>query len=159
MPEINVLVEAGKATASAPLGPALGPMGVNIGDVVAEINEKTKQFDGVKIPVKVVVDSGTKTFEIKVGSPPTSALIKKEISLKKGAANPKTEQVGNLTMEQVKKLAEMKLDGSMATSLKAVAKEVIGACQSMGVTIDSKKALQVQKEIAEGKHDAVLGEN
>jgi len=159
MPEINVLVEAGKATASAPLGPALGPMGVNIGDVVAKINEKTKQFAGVKIPVKVIVDSGNKSFEIKVGSLPTSALIKKEISLKKGASNPKTEQVGNLTIEQVKKLAEMKIDGSMATSLKAVVKEVVGACHSMGVTIEGKKAGEMQKEIAEGKYDLVLGEN
>ena len=76
MPEISVMVDAGKATAAAPLGPALGPLGVNIGLIVAEINEKTKAFEGVKVPVKISVDPKTKNFTVSVGSPPISAMIK-----------------------------------------------------------------------------------
>lgn len=158
MAEISVLIEAGKATASAPLGPALGPLGVNIGQVVADINEKTKQYAGMKIPVKVVVDAGTKEYGIEVGSPPTSALIRKEAGIAKGASNPKTEAVGNLALEQVKKIAEMKHPVSGAVSLKSVAKEVVGACQSMGVTVGGKKAREMQREIEAGKHDAVFGD-
>ena len=157
MPEIGVLVEGGKATASAPLGPALGPLGVNIGEVVSQINEKTKAYAGMKVPVKVIVDSSTKSFEIEVGSPPMSALVKKEISLQKGAANPKLENVGNLTMDQVKKIAEMKLDGLTSYSLKSAAREVIGTCNSMGVSIDGKKAKDVQREFDAGNFDSLFG--
>ncbi|MCR4369244.1 MAG: 50S ribosomal protein L11, partial [archaeon] len=77
MAEISALIEGGKATAGAPLGPALGPLGVNIGEIVAKINEKTKSYAGMKVPVTIEVDS-KKHYEITVGSPPTSALITKE---------------------------------------------------------------------------------
>lgn len=157
MPEISVLIEAGKATASAPLGPALGPLGVNIGQVVADINKKTQPYAGMKIPVKVIIDSATKAVEIEVGSPPTSAIIRKELGIAKGAADPKADVAGNITLEQVKKVAEMKMGVSGAVSLKSVAKEIIGACQSMGITVEGKKARAMQREIAAGKHDAVFG--
>jgi len=156
MPEISVLIEGGKATAAAPLGPALGPMGINIGEVVNQINEKTKGFAGMKVPVKVIIDSGTKEFEIEVGSPPTSALVKKEAGIDKAAGNPKTDVAGNLSIDQVKKIAEMKLDNLTSQDLKAAVKEVVGACDSMGITIDGKKARQVQKEIKEGKYDSAF---
>ncbi|MFH1257137.1 MAG: 50S ribosomal protein L11 [Candidatus Diapherotrites archaeon] len=157
MTEISVLVEGGKATAGAPLGPALGPLGVNIVEVVNQINAKTKDFSGMKVPVTVSVDSKSKSFEVIVGSPPVSALIKKELNVKSGAKNPKLEVVGDLSMEQVKKIAEAKMDGMISYKLKSAAREVIGACNSMGVTIDGKHAKEVQKEIAEGKYDSVLG--
>lgn len=156
MPEISVLIEGGKATASAPLGPALGPLGVNIGEIVNQINEKTKGYAGVKVPVKVIVDSSTKEFEIKVGSPPMSALVKKELGLEKGAANPKTDVVANLSIEQAKKIARVKINALTSTDLKSAVKEVIGTCDSMGITVDGKKARQVQEEIGGGKYDAAL---
>ena len=150
------MVDAGKATAAAPLGPALGPLGVNIGEVVKEINEKTQGYKGMKVPVKIVVDSN-KNFEIKVGSPPTSALIKKELNLQKGSGNPK-EPVGDLSMEQVKKLAEMKLPGVNATSIKKAANEVMGVCNSMGITVNGKRAKMAIQEVNEGKHDSLFAE-
>jgi len=156
MTDISVLVEGGKASAGAPLGPALGPSGVNIGQVVQQINEKTKEYSGMKVPVTVKVDSANKTFEIIVGSPPVSALIKKEINIQKGADNPKTNLVGNLTLEQVKKIAKMKIENLSSSSVKASSREIIGVANSMGVTIEGKPAKEFQKEIAEGKHDAAL---
>ncbi|MCD6434465.1 MAG: 50S ribosomal protein L11 [Candidatus Diapherotrites archaeon] len=151
MPEIKVLVEGGKASAGAPLGPALGPLGINIAEVVNTINEKTKAFEGMKVPVTVIVDPETKSFEVKVGSPPTSALIKKELNLQKAAKNPKSERVGNLSLEQVKKIAEMKLANMSSVDIKSAIREVIGTCQSMGVAIEGKSAKKMQELIAQGK--------
>ena len=74
---VEVLVEGGKATPGQPLGPALGPLGVNIPQIVGAINEKTKAFDGMKVPVKIIIDKD-KNFEIKVGTPPTSSLVTKQ---------------------------------------------------------------------------------
>ena len=156
MTEIKVLVEGGKASAGAPLGPALGPLGVNIGDVVAKINEKTSSYAGMKVPVVVDVDAGTKTFEINVGSPPTSALIKKEIGIDKGSSNPKAEIKGNISMQQIKNVAEMKLEKLASYKMKSAAKEIIGVCNSMGLTVEGKPAREAIKEIDEGKFDDVL---
>lgn len=158
MSEISVLIEAGKATAAAPLGPALGPLGVNIGQIVAEVNEKTKQYAGMKVPVKIIVDPKTKAAEIKVGSPPTSALILKEANVKKGASNPPAEKVGNLSLEQVKKIAEGKLANLNAVSLKSACNEVMGVCNSMGITVEGKQAKEVIKEVKEGRHNSLFEE-
>jgi len=156
MADIKVLIEGGKASAGAPLGPALGPLGVNIGEVVNQINEKTKDFAGMKVPVTVSVDAETKTFEISVGSPPTSALVKKELGLDKGSSNPKADFKGSLSIDQVKKVAEMKLEKLASHSLKSAAKEVIGTCNAMGVQVEGKPARDVLREIEEGKFDGKL---
>ena len=158
MPKLNVLVSGGEASAGAPLGPALGPLGVNVADVVNAINEKTSAFKGMKVPVEVDIDPGTKTFNIKVGSPPMSALIKKELNLQKAAGNPKLERVGNLSMEQVKKIAQQKMDNLTSYRLKASAKEVIGTCNSMGVYVEGKKAILALKDVDSGKYDSQLSD-
>ena len=155
---IKLLVEGGKASPGPPLGPALGPLGVNIGQVVAMINEKTAQFEGMKVPVTVVVDKDKK-FEIEVGSPPVSALIKKELGAEKGAKTPGKEVVGNLSFSQVLKIARMKLGGSLAGNLKKAVKEVLGTCVSVGVTVDGKDPREVQREVDEGKRDGEMKEN
>jgi len=156
MADIKVLVEGGKASAGAPLGPALGPLGVNIGEVVNQINEKTKAYAGMKVPVTVAVDAGSKTFEILVGSPPTSALIKKEIGLDKGSSNPKADMKANITIEQVRKIVDMKIDNLASYNLKSAAKEVMGACDSMGVTVDGIRAKEAQKLVDQGNYDSQL---
>lgn len=153
---IKSLVEGGKATPGPPIGPALGPLGVNIGQIVAKINEKTAAFEGMKVPVKIIIDKKTKQFEIEVGSPPVSALIRKELGLDKGAKTTGTEVVGNLTFAQALELAKLKSSAMMAKGLKTAVKEILGTCLSMGVTIDGKDAREVQREIDEGKHDEEL---
>jgi large subunit ribosomal protein L11 len=156
MSSITVLVPAGQATPAAPLGPALGPLGVNVGEVVAEINKQTAQFKGMKVPVTIKVDPATRKFEVIVGSPPMSALIKKELGIEKGAQNPKEEVVGNLTMEQVVKIAKTKLESSASSNLKSVVKEVIGTCNSMGVTVEGKRAALIIKDIDAGRYDELI---
>ena len=156
MAEVSALVEGGKATAGAPLGPALGPLGVNIGDVVSKINEKTKSYSGMKVPVTIEIHKD-KSYEIIVGSPPTSALIVKELKAQKGGANQKTDAVGNLTMVQVKKLAEMKLEALTSTTLYSAAREIIGTCNSMAVTIEGLRAKEMQAEFEAGKWNSFFG--
>jgi large subunit ribosomal protein L11 len=154
MSEVSAMIEGGKATAGAPLGPALGPLGVNIGKVIEEINAKTKSFNGMKVPVKVLVDAKTKSFEIEVGSPPTSALIKGELKIQKGSGTPNTESVGNLSIEQVKKLSEMKISKLTSTDLKKAAREIIGTCNSMGINIEGMHAKEAQKKFEAGEYDS-----
>lgn len=149
---IKVLVEGGKATPGPPLGPALGPLGVSVRQVVDEINKRTADFSGLRVPVNVIVDGETKRFEIEVGLPPTSALVKKELGLEKGARSPGKEVVGDLTLDQVIKIAKVKLGLTLAKDLKSAVKEVLGACISTGVTVHGKDPREVQREIDEGKH-------
>jgi large subunit ribosomal protein L11 len=154
--KLEVLVDGGKATPGPPLGPALGPMGVNVIQVVNAINEKTKAFTGMKVPVTLLVDPKTKTFEIKVGTPPTTALIMKEIGVEKGSGSPKSTKVGNLKVEQALKIAEMKKDSMLGKSKKERFKEVCGACVSMGVTVDGKDPKQIIKEIEAGEYKGIF---
>ncbi|MDH5391240.1 MAG: 50S ribosomal protein L11 [Candidatus Bathyarchaeota archaeon] len=155
---VEALVSGGQATAGPPLGPALGPLGVNVLAIVNKINEITKDYSGMKVPVKIIVDTETKEFEVSVGTPTTSALIVSELGVKKGSGTPKTEKIGNLSMEQVVRIAKVKGTELLAKNLKAAVKEVLGSCVSMGATVEEKDPREVQKEIDEGKHDALLKE-
>jgi len=155
---VEALVEGGKATAAPPLGPALGPKGVNIGQVVAEINKKTESFKGMQVPVKVIIDSDTKEFEIEVGTPPASQLIKKEAGIEKGSGNPKEEKVADILIEQIIKIAKMKESRLLGKSLKERIKEVIGTCNSMGVLVEGVPAVQAIKQVNEGKFDKEIKE-
>jgi large subunit ribosomal protein L11 len=153
---IDALVSGGQATAGPPLGPALGPLGVNVLAIVNKINEITKSYAGMKVPVKITVDVETKEFEVSVGTPTTSALIVSELGVEKGSGAPNTEKIGNLSMSQIVKIAKLKHSELLARNLKYAAKEVLGSCVSMGVTVEEKDPREVQKEIDEGKHDALL---
>ncbi|HHN81442.1 MAG TPA: 50S ribosomal protein L11 [Methanomicrobia archaeon] len=149
---IKTLVDGGKATAGPPLGPALGPLGAPVPKVVQAINEKTKDFAGMKVPVTVTVDD-KRNFEITVGTPPTTALIKKELGIERGPQKPGSETGGDLTFEQAVKIAKMKMDNVLSYDMKHATKEVLGAGVPMNITVDNKKIKDVQKEIDEGAYD------
>jgi len=153
---IDALVPGGQATAGPPLGPALGPLGVNVMAIVNRINELTKDFAGMKVPVKITVDVETKEFEVEVGTPTTSALIVKELGIEKGSGAPSKQKVGNLTIQQVIKIAKMKRSELLAKSLKKAAKEILGSCVSMGITVEGKDPREVQREIDEEKYDEIF---
>ncbi len=150
---IDVMVEGGKATAAPPLGPALGPVGVNIGQVVAKINEQTKSFAGMKVPVKVIVDKDTKEFEIEVGTPPCSQLLKTEAGIEKGSGNPLEDKVADVLIEQIIKIAKMKETALLGKTLKEKVKEIVGTCNSMGILVEGKPAKDTIKDINDGKFD------
>ena len=103
--KISALVTGGGASSGPPLGPALGPLGVNIMEVIAAINEKTKDFEGMKVPVTVIVDTDTKKYEIEIGIPSAAALIMKEAGITKGSGTSGTEWVGDVTIDSIIKVA------------------------------------------------------
>lgn len=154
--KIDVLVDGGKATPGQPLGPALGPLGVNIVEIIKAINDKTKSFEGMKVPVTLLIDPKTKAYTITVGTPPTSALIQKELKIEKGSGDAGKTRVGNLTVAQAIKIANMKTDAMQGKGLKSRVLEVVGTCVSMGVTVEGKPAKDASKDIKAGKYDAKL---
>ncbi|MCH8832976.1 MAG: 50S ribosomal protein L11 [Thaumarchaeota archaeon] len=153
---ISALVTGGQASSGPPLGPALGPMGVNIMEVINAINEKTKDFEGMKVPVTVSVFPDTKKWEIEVGIPSAAGLILKEAGIQKGSGTSGTEWVGEVTMDSVVKVAKTKLEASYATSLKSVAKTIVGTCLPLGVKVEGKTPKEITLEINEGKWDEKL---
>ncbi len=154
--KISSLVTGGQASAGPPLGPALGPMGVNIMQVIEAINEKTKDFDGMKVPVTVSVDTETKKWEIEIGIPSAAALVLKEAGIQKGSGTSGTDWVADVGIDTIVKVAKTKLDSSYATSLKSVAKEIIGTCLCLGIKIEGKTPKEITVEINEVKFDDKL---
>ena len=153
---ISALVTGGEASAGPPLGPALGPMGINVLQVVNTINDKTKDFPGMKVPVKVEVDPDTKRFTVEVGVPPTAALISKEAGVAKGSGASGTVVAGNISIESAIKIAKMKIDSSYAKDIKGALKEIIGTCLSLGMQVENKPPKDVYNDIKAGKYDEAL---
>lgn len=150
---IEALVDGGKASAGPPLGPALGPTGINIMQVVNEINAKTKDFAGMKVPVKVIIEPKDKSFTIEVGTPPATALVKDVAKIGKGAHNAATETVADMKIEDIAKIARMKGGDLAGKSIMHKCKEIAGTCVSMGVKIEGKDPREVQKELEAGVYD------
>lgn len=155
---VEVLIEGGTATPGPPLGPALGPFGVNMMQIVEQINNKSADFKGMKVPVKITIDSDTKDFEVEIGTPPTTALIMDELEIEKGSQEPGTDWVADLSVEQALKIARMKFDSLLANDYKHGAKEVMGTCVSMGITVDGKDPREAQKAVDAGEYDSILVE-
>lgn len=155
---IDLMVEGGKAAATPAVSQKLGPMKINIPNVLSEINKKTDSFKGIQVPVKIIIDKNTKSFEIEVGTPPTSELIKKELKLEKGAGEPNKTKIGNLSIEQVIKIAKMKKDSMYTNSLTAAVKSVIGSAHSMGILTEGKQAPDLIPKITGGKFKKEIDE-
>jgi large subunit ribosomal protein L11 len=154
---LEALVAGGAATPGPPLGPSLGPLGVNVKAVIEEINKQTAAFKGMQVPVKITVDD-KKQFTIKVGTPPTSALIKKELGVETGSGTPNTKTIGNLTVKQAVKIAHMKKSDTLSKSLKGAVKEVVGTCVPLGVTFEGLSPKEAIVAINSGKFDSDLNE-
>jgi large subunit ribosomal protein L11 len=154
---IEVLVPGGEADPGPPLGPELGPTPVDVQAVVGEINDQTAAFDGTEVPVTVSYDDDG-SFDIDVGVPPTAALIKDELGFETGSGKPNEEFVEDMSLEQLKTVAEQKLPDLLAYDTKSAAKEVAGTCVSLGVTIEGQDAREFKQRIDEGEYDDVFGE-
>jgi large subunit ribosomal protein L11 len=150
--EVSILVEGGKAAAGATLGSALGPLGVNVGQVVQKINEETKQFAGMRVPVIVRVDPNTKSFTLVVGRPPVAALLLKEAGKEKGSGKPKGEVIGDVSLDAVKRIAEAKGEDLFGRSIEEKVNQVIGTCVSLGLSVggEDPRALLKSRLAARG---------
>jgi large subunit ribosomal protein L11 len=156
MPQVvKVLVPGGKATPGPPLGPTLGPLGVNIKKVVDEINKLTKDFDGMNVPVVLNI-ADDRSFSVSVGTPPTSALLLRELGIEKGSKEPGKSYIGELPFEKIVKIARIKQKDMLSSTLKNSVKEVLGTCHSVGIKVDGKTPRDVQKEVMDGKYDKIL---
>lgn len=154
--KISSLVTGGQASAGPPLGPALGPLGINIMEVINAINEKTKDFEGMKVPVTVSVYTDTKKWNVEVGIPSAAALVLKEAGIQKGSGTSGTDWVGEVGVDTIVKVAKTKLELSYASSLKSVAKEIVGTCLCLGIKIEGKSPKEITAEINDGKWDDKL---
>jgi len=148
---IEALVDGGKASSGPPIGPAVGPTGVPLKNVITEINKKTSEYKGIKVPVNIIIDPATKTFEIKVKSPMTSALLLKEANIPKGSGEPNVNKVADLKLAQIEKIARMKRDDITAVSFQDTVRTVLGTAMSMGITVDGIDAKEVSDKIKSGE--------
>ena len=151
MAVIKLLVEGGKMAPGPAVAQQLGPMGINMGKVISDVNEATKEFAGVTLPVHLTINAETKEVSIKVLSPPTSELIKKELGVAKASGARLKQTVGNLAIEQVISVAKAKHDAMLSNDFMATVKSVIGTCQALGVLIEDKEVKQISQDIKDGK--------
>ena len=133
---VPALVTGGEATAGPPLGPTLAPLGLNVVAIVKEINAQTSDYPGMRVPVKIIVNTDTKQFRVEVGTPTTSALLAKEAGVQKGSGTPNSDLVGDLKMEQLVKIARAKMPQTYASNVKSGVRELLGACVSMGINVE-----------------------
>ena len=150
---VQVLIPGGKATPGPPIGPSLGPLGINVKKVVDDMNAQTASYNGMMVPVTIIVDEN-RNVTLEVGTPPTSALILMEAGLEKGSST--GEVVGNLTILQAVKIAQMKREKSLSYELRNTVKEVLGTCVSMGISVEGKAPKDVQRAIDEGNYDGQI---
>lgn len=149
---IKLLVEGGKMSPGPAVAQQLGPMGINMGQVISDVNNATSEFEGVTVPVHLTVNPKTKKFSIKVLSPPTSELIKKELKIEKASGARIKQKVGNLAIEQIISIAKSKHNTMLSKDFSATLRSIIGTCQALGVLIESKEPKEVLEEISEGKY-------
>ncbi len=155
---IKLLVEGGNMKASPAISQKLGPLGINIGKVISEVNKATSAYSGLKVPVLLDINPETKDFSVKVLTPPTTELLKKELGIEKASMMPKSIYVGNISIEQVINIAKKKLDSIGVDSLKSAVKVVLGSCLSSGILVESKNAKEVIKELENGVYDNLIKE-
>ena len=149
---IKLLVEGGNMTPGPVIAQQLGPMGINIGKLIADVNTATSKFKGITVPIHLTINPETKEISIKVLSPPTSELIKKELKIEKASGERLKQKVGNFAIEQVISIAKAKHSTLLSNTFMASVKSVIGTCQALGVLIESKDPKEILQEIKEGKY-------
>lgn len=158
MVKINLLIDGGEMKPGPAVAQQLGPMGINMGKVISDVNAATKEFKGMKVPVELDVDEKTKEYTIHTSSPPTSELIKKELGLEKGSEKHAEIKVGNASIEDIIKIAKIKMPNMLEKDLKAAVKSVLGTCASVGIFVENENPNNVIQAVNEGKFDAELNE-
>ncbi|MEK6925808.1 MAG: 50S ribosomal protein L11 [Nanoarchaeota archaeon] len=151
--QIKLLAEGGAMKPGPTLSQKLGPAGININQVIQKVNEATKNFQGMKVPIELDINPSTKTFEVKVFSPPVSELVKKELGIEKGSGLQKKSYAGNVSIEQIISIAQTKMQNLLCKDLKSAVKTIAGTCVSLGVLVENVPASQVGVMIDNGKFD------
>ncbi len=156
--QVKLLAEGGSMKPGPALSQKLGPAGVPVNNVIQKVNEATKNFAGMKVPVELDIDLNTKEIKVTVFSPPVSELLKKELGIEKGSGLQKKINIANISIEQVISVAKTKLPNLLCKDLKSAVKTVIGSCVSLGILVENKPAVEIISEIDEGKYDKEINE-
>lgn len=154
--QIKLLVEGGNMQPGPALSQKLGPAGINVGQVIQKVNEATKNFKGIKVPVELDVNVSTKEINVNVFSPPASELIKKELGIEKGSGKQNKLYASNASIEQIISVAKTKFPNMLAKNLKSAVKSIVGTCATLGVLVEDKQAIKVISDIDEGKYDSEI---
>jgi len=154
--QLKLLVDGGEMKPSPAISQKLGPLGLNLGKIISEVNQATANFKGMKVPIVLDIDSKTKNFSVNVLTPPTAELLKKEFSIEKGSQQPNNIKVANAAIEQVIKVAKIKQKNMFSNTLKSSVKSVLGSCVALGVLVDGKNPKAIIKEVDEGKYDSEI---
>jgi len=156
--KIELMVDGGKAVSTPQLAQKLGPLKINIAEVLKKVNDKTKDMEGMQVPVKLFVDTTTKECKVEVGTPPVAELLKKETGLEKGSGTPNTEKKANVGIEQIIKVAKIKQASMFTKTLKSAVKSVVGSAASMGILVEGKVPSEINPEIIRGDYDAMINQ-
>lgn len=134
--EVTIQIPAGKAMPGPPVGPALGAYGINLPMFIKEYNERSVQHypEGTTVPAKVTI-FGDRSFTFELKTPPAAVLVRQALGLPKGSASAKAEQVGSITADQLRKIAEVKLPDLNTDDVEAAMRIIAGTCRQMGVTV------------------------
>jgi len=151
--QIKLLVDGGAMKPGPALSQKLGPLGIPVNQVIQKVNEATKSFSGIQVPVELNVNPSTKEFEVIVFSPPTSGLIKKELGIDKGSGAQKKFKMANASIEQIISLAKAKSQNLLCKDIKSAVKTIVGTCASLGILIENKPAVEIEQDIDDGKYD------
>jgi len=156
--QIKLLVDGGAMKPGPAISQKLGPIGINLGKVISEVNKATANFKGIKVPVTLNIDSKTKDFTVDVATPPTAELLKKELGITKGSQQPDKIKVANASIEHIIKIAKVKQKNMFVNSLKEAVKSVLGSCVSSGILVESKNPKEVLEEVDKGVYDKIISE-
>ena len=152
---IKLLVDGGEMKPGPAIAQKIGPLGINMGKIIQDVNKATADFKGTKVPVSLDVDPKTKTYKIEVSSPPTSELLKKEIGAESGSGDHKKNKVGNISIETVIKVAKIKFSGMLAKEFKSAVKSVVGSAVSLGILVENK-GKGITEDIDAGNYDSEI---
>lgn len=155
---MKLLVDGGAMKPGPTIAQKLGPAGINMGKLIGDINNATKEFSGIKVPVSVDVNTKTKTYTIEVSSPSVAEMLKKEFGLEAGSGQPHKLRMANAAFEQIIKVAKMKESGMLSKDFKSTLKCVVGSCVSLGILIENKDPKIVSKEVDKGIYDSLIKE-
>ncbi|MBI2056911.1 50S ribosomal protein L11 [Candidatus Pacearchaeota archaeon] len=150
MIQIKLLVDGGAMQPGPALAQKVGPLGLNVGQIIQQVNDATKNFKGLKVPVEISVEPSTKKIEVSVSSPSVSELLKKELGLDKGSGLQKKQKIANASIEQIISIAKTKQNDLLCKDLKSSVKTIIGTCVSLGVLVENHPASEVGQLIDKG---------
>lgn len=154
--QIKLLVDGGAMKPGPALSQKMGPLGMNMGKIIADVNKATAEFKGIKVPAVLDINTKTKEFTVQVFTPPTAELLKKEIGLEKGSPQPNKIKTGNIPIEIVIKVAKIKEKDMMVNGMNEAVDSVLGTCMSLGLLVEGKVPNEVISDVKEGKYNDLI---